>query len=159
MGRSFRSLVFDKHPLREYEPLIAKEVIREMKALRKRHRAQDSPLLVVRENAVLDASLGVRYFEELLARRMASLVAPAGVDERNRGEQAPWEALGKAQERLRKAVKDLEEYYTKTGSPIDIGLADLMKPVLKRAEGVLEDALEFESATGKRPAMAASAEG
>jgi hypothetical protein len=95
----------------------------------------------------------------MLARRLKSPVDPADVDEKNHGEQAQWEALGKAQERLRKAVKELEEYYARTGSPIEIGLADLMKPVLKRAEGVLEDALEFESATGKQPVTAASVEG
>ena len=38
----------------------------------------------------------------------------------------------------------------KTGAPAQIALADVMKPILKQAEGVLEDALAFEAARQKR---------
>ena len=47
-------------------------------------------------------------------------------------------------------MKDLQDHLEKMGSPTDIALADLMKPVLKKAAGVLEDALEFEARKQKR---------
>lgn len=52
------------------------------------------------------------------------------------------EALGKARERYRNAMKELmkEAGESETG-----GLADIMMPILEEAEGVLEDAIEFEA--------------
>ena len=55
------------------------------------------------------------------------------------------DALGKAWERVRKAMRELGDTCAKMGTPIDIGLADIIKPVLQKAEGVLDDATEFEA--------------
>jgi len=65
------------------------------------------------------------------------------------------EAAGKARERLRKAVKELEEYCSNAGTPIDKGLAGIMRPILKKAEGVYEDALQFEGRKKARKHAAA----
>ena len=70
-----------------------------------------------------------------------------GKDSRlKREEKLVWlDAIGKEWERLRKAMKDFAEHCGNMGTPIDIGLADLMKPTLEAAEGVLEDATAFEA--------------
>lgn len=49
------------------------------------------------------------------------------------------ECAGKARERVRKAVKELEEYCANAGTPIDKGLAGTMRPILKKAEGIFDD--------------------
>ena len=49
--------------------------------------------------------------------------------------------IGKARERLRKAIKELEDHCPKAGTPIAMGLAEEVAPLLKRAEGVMEEAL------------------
>ncbi len=48
------------------------------------------------------------------------------------------EAIGKARERTRKAIKELEEHCTKRGAPMNIGLADYMKPLIEKAGGDLD---------------------
>lgn len=42
------------------------------------------------------------------------------------------EAIGKAQERCRKAMRELEEYCVKAGTPIDQGIADVMRPIIRQ---------------------------
>jgi len=59
------------------------------------------------------------------------------------------EAAGKARERWRKAMKELEEYCAKVGTPIDVSLGEKVKGLMKKGAGVAEDAYEFE--TGKKP--------
>jgi len=54
------------------------------------------------------------------------------------------DVAGRARELLRKAMKDREDYCTRAGAPINRGIASLMKPILKKAEGVMEEALAFE---------------
>lgn len=49
------------------------------------------------------------------------------------------EAIGKARERTRKAIKELEEHCAKRGAPMNIGLADYMKPIIEKAGGILDD--------------------
>lgn len=54
------------------------------------------------------------------------------------------EALAKTWERLRKAMKELEDTCKNAGTPVNNSLAAAVQPLLERAEGVLEDALEYE---------------
>ena len=49
------------------------------------------------------------------------------------------EAIGKARERARKAIKELEEHCAKRETPINIGLADYMKPLIEKAGGILDE--------------------
>jgi len=64
------------------------------------------------------------------------------------------ESAAKARERWRKAMKELEESCARAGSPIDQGLPDEVRPLLRKAEGVLEAAL-----TATRSPEEAAAEG
>ncbi len=101
-------------------------------------------LNTLNERGVEETSLVLLRAEDIvvnyvLARRLETALTPGKL------ESAPLEALGKARERLRKSMKELEDYCTRSGKPIDTGFADIMKPVLKKAQGVLEDAIAFET--------------
>ncbi len=50
------------------------------------------------------------------------------------------EAVGKARERMRKAMKELEDFCDRAGKPIEEGLADTVKPIMKKTEGLAEKA-------------------
>ena len=50
----------------------------------------------------------------------------------------------KACEQRRKAMKDLLEFYAKAGAPGSSSIAEVVKPLLDKAEGVYEDAVAFE---------------
>ena len=106
-----------------------------------RHGVADSPLLAMRAEDVIVSYLHVRRVE-------APLKQPESDQSGNPPDAktivALIETAGKARERLRKAMKELEDACAKAGTPIDGGIADQMKPLLKQAEGVLEDALRFE---------------
>lgn len=60
------------------------------------------------------------------------------------------EAVGKARERLRKALKEFEAMVGEESDAAGRGFADSMKPILERADGVLEEAMVFEA--GKKKA-------
>ena len=64
---------------------------------------------------------------------------------KNDSDTVQLEILGKARERLRKAMKELEEGCAKAFKPLHQGIADRMKPVLKKAEGILEESLRAEA--------------
>jgi hypothetical protein len=51
---------------------------------------------------------------------------------------ATMEAVGRARERMRKAMKELEESCAKMGKPVDVGIADVMKPIMMQGAGVME---------------------
>ncbi len=56
-----------------------------------------------------------------------------------------FEAAGKARDRWRKTLKELEDYCNRVGTPAGQGVAEMLKPVFKKADGVLADALAFET--------------
>lgn len=87
----------------------------------------ENPLLVLR---VEDIALSW-----LLARRMEANLGPEENGQRPRTSAAQADAIGKSRERLRKAIKELEEYCERAGTPIDTGLADRMKPVIQQVQG------------------------
>jgi hypothetical protein len=119
----------------------AQRCAREMADMLAEHGVSLSPLVVLRAHDVLAS------FVDVLRLEQAASCAPAAeLKEASAGA----EATGKARERMRKAIKELEEACRKAGRPIDEGLADAMKPLVLRAEGVLEDALAFEQAKAER---------
>jgi hypothetical protein len=62
------------------------------------------------------------------------------------------EAMAKAWERLRRAVKELEDMCGQTVAPAPTDLGSEMKPLIEQTRGVLEDALEFERKKRERAA-------
>jgi hypothetical protein len=107
-----------------------------------------TPLILLRLEDVMTSWLAARRIESILWESGVFAEAPP-----KRGQEADAAALavsslvdhaGKARERTRKAMKDLEEACEKLGAPIDQGLADAVKPLLEQSAGVLDDALAFE---------------
>lgn len=87
----------------------------------------ESPLLILRVD-----DIAVSW---LLTRRMEAGLGPGDDGETSRTSAAQADAIGKSRERLRKAIKELEEYCERAGTPIDTGLADRMKPVIHEVQG------------------------
>jgi hypothetical protein len=115
-----------------------------------------TPLMVLRTEDVLVSHLMVQRIEQDLAEDGDPDMDPK---EQRARPLALIEAAGKARERLRKAMKELEDACTKAGTPIDTGLADRMRPLLQQTEGTIEDALRFAEEKREREAPAASPQG
>jgi hypothetical protein len=118
-----------------------------------RRGVPDSPLLAMRLEDVIVSYLHVRRAELAIGKPSEAKDANEDAKDKVKGSvkgnvrenAALIEAAGKARERLRKAMKELEETYAKTAPSIHGGIAVQMKPLLKKAEGVLEDALRYEA--------------
>ena len=108
---------------------LAREFVKGLGALLQIRGVADSPLLVLRVDDVLVAWLLTRRLESGLA------IPCAGDGPRPLTTPAQVESIGKHRERLRKSVKDLEDYCDRAGTPIDTGLADIMKPVIQQVQG------------------------
>lgn len=111
---------------------IAMCLVEDMAEFLKSHGVRQTPLVALRVHDVLSSFLDVLHAEEALAVS-------------DEPKTAAIESAAKARERLRKAMKELEESCERLGSPISKGLADAMKPILQASEGVLEDALAYEA--------------
>lgn len=144
MGNDFKRLIFDRMHRHGNDPDLARAFIEGIEALFERQGVVETPLTLLRvEDIFVNHTLALRA-EQALADALAAQ-AGTGADDSSKP-LAPGfeESIGKARERLRKSMKELEESCAKAGTPIDIGLADVMKPILKKAEGVLESALRAE---------------
>lgn len=91
---------------------------------------KDSPLLALR---VVDVAVHL-----LLTRRQELALIPA---DSNDGTPelsgALADQIGKGRERLRKAVKELEEACARLGSPVDTGIAGQMLPLVRQTADLL----------------------
>jgi len=92
----------------------------------------------VAENLLLALRVDDLVVSWLLARRIEgglALEPEDGAAATPAITSAQADAIGKNRERLRKSVKDLEDYCARAGTPIDTGLADAMKPVIRQVQG------------------------
>ena len=105
----------------------------------KRRGVQESPFLALRVRELGTCCLLLMRLERLLHE---ALEKTEDEEKRMRLLATAMDALGKAWERLRKAMRELEEYCAKTGIPVDTGLAEIMQPILKKAEGIIEEATQ-----------------
>jgi len=104
-----------------------------------------TPLVALRVVEVLSATLTGRALEEPLYAE-GIVQGPLSAEKaQTRPSLHPFlEASAKVLDRRRKALTELEDACTRTGgAPMEIGLADEMKPILKKAEGVLEEVLAY----------------
>jgi len=130
----------------EDERRFVRAFARDMAGLFAGHGVAHSPLLILQVADVCESYLLVRRFEDaihedgLFPQKKREPEGPLG------NISPAVEPLGKARDRWRKAVKDLEDACARAGTPIDKGLADALKPIVRQADGVLEDALAFEAA-------------
>lgn len=119
------------------EHRLTEKITRTMGREFSRYGVVVSPLVALRVEDVI-----VSY---LVVRRLETAFTEPTTPEEAKAAAAGIEAAGKARERLRKAMKELEEACAKAGTPIDDGIAGQMKPLLLKTVGVLEDALRFEA--------------
>ncbi len=110
---------------------------------------KETPLLALHAADLTATALLVARMERELAGFAAGETTPnqdtREADARLRALIALADAIGKARERMRKAMKELEDYCTHAGTPIDAGIADIMKPIVKKADGVIEETLREDS--------------
>lgn len=109
------------------ELALNRQLVDSVKELLKNRGVAENPLLVLRVD-----DIAVSW---LLTRRMEASLGPGEDGQSPRTSAAQADAIGKSRERLRKAIKELEEYCERAGTPIDTGLADLMKPVIQQVQG------------------------
>lgn len=152
-GDLWRALLVERRAanvLSATEQQLARYFVEGMEAHLGRCGVALTPLIVLRVHDVLVSFLAALVLEGELGQEEAAPEEEQARSRGRRGVAVGLEALGKARERLRKAMNDLEEACAKAGTPIDRGLADIMKPILKKAHGVLESALAFEAGKSSR---------
>jgi myo-inositol-1-phosphate synthase len=91
---------------------------------------KDSPLLALR---VVDVAVHL-----LLSRRQErALIPEEKCDGTPELSGALADQIGKGRERLRKAIKELEEACARLGSPVDTGIAGQMLPLVRQTSDLL----------------------
>jgi len=102
---------------------------------------EPTPMMLLRISDVLVMHALVRRAE-----------AKLGFDEdaANKGNAVAFDVVGKAYERLRKAMRELDDFYVREGKPGNAGIADAMRPLFKKADGVLKEALATQASKGKK---------
>lgn len=141
------ALVLDKAWMRKDERAFAEWFVPEMMKVLAQRGVEKELFMVLRVKNVLAMYFVVcRAEEHVLGGRNGGKADKSP-------NAAAFEVLAKAYERLGKAMTGFEEALARLGKPMDAGIADVMKPILMKAEGVLENALEYEA--GKRKKAAA----
>ena len=103
--------------------------------------ADTDPLLALRVDDVAVHYLLVLRLEQALSR--AKAIGEEDGDDPKK-ETALVESVLRTRERLRKTMKELDEVLARVGSGAGQGLADIMKPIMKQAEGVLDEVRQEE---------------
>ncbi|HDP35544.1 MAG TPA: hypothetical protein ENN29_10595 [Candidatus Hydrogenedentes bacterium] len=116
----------------EEEYLYMKRLLASLRRLFKTSGVRESPLVCLRA-----VDVGVHC---LLARRLEQGLTPAA---KENGEAvldvsgALADHIGKTRERLRKAIRELEDACTRLGAPLDTGLAEQMLPLVRKTQDLL----------------------
>jgi len=121
------SLALGETWMSEEELELNRQLVRGVEQLLNDRGVAENPLLVLRVDDIV--------VSWLLTRRMEAGLGPGDDGEVPRTGASQADAIGKSRERLRKAIKELEEYCERAGTPIDTGLADRMKPVIQEVQG------------------------
>lgn len=147
MGKGFKRVVFGRDELPEGMKKTGAEFNRSvMRTLKRRGARRDDAFSTLFVEAAANCWLVLQRAAGLLFTFWQMNACEGVMDPATRAREAELtEGLSKAHEQWRRAMKDLREYVEKTYTRSEIALADLMKPVLKKAAGVLEDALECET--------------
>lgn len=107
------------------------------------HGVPETPFLLLHADDVIAAALTAACLEKMLAGFAAAeeplSQEPRDADMRLRALITVADAAGKARERMRKAMKDLEEYCSRNGVAAGGGIADIMKPILEKANNALQE--------------------
>ena len=126
----------------EEQELVA-AAVRELQIRIRKAAKSHGPLALMRLEGVLTLYVLARRVG-LDALRVGLCFANDGADDSppgNTPRPADGDDVGKAQERLRKALKEFEDSTALEPESSGSGLANLLRPLLKNADGVLEEAL------------------
>ncbi len=125
---------------------LVQALLADMRLLFQQAGIAPTSLLLLRVQDVVYSFLLVMELEAALRQPLE----PDDSKARDTTGRAAWlrevEAIGRARERLRKAMKELEDTCARMGRPVDGSLAERMLPLLEKTEGVIEDAIAFEQA-------------
>jgi len=139
---SLESFSFVEHWMDEEERRYAEALSVEFEAFLGERHVHASPLLHLRTRDVI---VGI-----LMVRRAEASFADQGAEAKRRQEEGDGasdfktQALllnthGRAAERLRKAMRDLEVHCRQVGSPIDVSLANVVRPAMEKLPDVFDD--------------------
>lgn len=124
---------------------LARALVEECLGAFARRGLDVTPSLALRLVEVLSLTLTSRRLEQTLS--LEQVVAPPphdGAAPTARSTPHPLlETLAKTQERLRKALKELDECLPRGGASVEVGIADELRPLLMQSHGVLDDALAY----------------
>jgi hypothetical protein len=120
-------------------------VVIAVREYRRRLRNVD-PSVVMRIEGVL--TLYVLARRAGLAALRSGLLQQTGENSGKGRRSGDGDDVGRTQEQLRKALKDLDESLGTDGAACAAGLADLVRPLLKETEGVAETAIETSPGRG-----------
>lgn len=126
----------------EEQELVA-AAVRELQGRLRKAAKSHGPLALMRLEGVLTLYVLARRVG-LDALRAGLRFADDGADDSPSGNTprpADGDDVGKALERLRKALKEFEDSTAQAPESNGSGLADLLRPLLKNTDGVLEEAL------------------
>jgi hypothetical protein len=128
-----RELALGAPWMSDKEHIVAKKFVAGLRRFFKQRGVAENPLIVLRVEDLC--------FSLLLARRAEEALPTENEITKKTSERTPSaiEVAGRARERLRKAMKELEEACAKLGTPVDTGLADRMKSIMQRSVGVIEE--------------------
>ncbi|HIJ66643.1 MAG TPA: hypothetical protein HPP77_11910 [Candidatus Hydrogenedentes bacterium] len=143
--------------LEDEEQIVAEMFLTDMERWFTQCQVEVTPLMVLCVEEILINLTVARRIEATFAEN-PSLLAPA------KNGAAPTvipavDAAAKARERARKAMKELEEFCKKAGTPLDKGVAAAVQPLLKKGQGVLQDAIAFEAKRQNRKKTPAKPKG
>ncbi len=117
----------------EKERRMMRRFMAAIRRLFKARGVQETPLLAIR---VIDVGI-----HSLLARRLELGLMPTV---KENGEVAldvtgaMADHIGKTRERLRKAVRELEDACTRLGAPVDVGIAEKLLPLVRQTRELLQ---------------------
>jgi hypothetical protein len=142
MNPNSKDLIFAKAWMTPEEQTLLKCLLEETLHDFAKRGVAPTAFLLMRLDTILTGYIVSRRLEQHLA-------APADPSTASKTEPALIETITKNHERLRRAMKDIDQTIAKN-APAHFGLADYMKPLIERADGVLEEAIEFEAKKQKR---------
>ena len=132
---TFRESAFIHAWMDDIEQDLAKRTARELRLFLKQHHVADSPFLTKRLEAyVIECTFLYRTGRGLEAFQGGRLNEPDNA----KAYATLSETYTKQWERIRKLMNEIETYCAKAGTPVDLGLADKVRPILDRAKGVMD---------------------
>ena len=134
-------------PSREQVAAFEKKIV----ALLKQRGVEVTPIVETRAKDMATWWWLAQHYEAVL-RDSESGTSSAGAGQTGWKPHPSVDALAKTWERLRRAMKELEDMCGQESATPRGGLASRMKPIIEKTQGVLEDAIEFERKKRERAA-------